>query len=103
MHSMGASCHYVAAPLAREQQRSNRRERTRERVPLQWAASTGHLGVAQMALANRIGDARMAKAAVSQSELALATAREGGDAPLTEYLAAKLPKARALVEQLRKP
>ena len=75
----------------------------RERVPLDWAKSTGRLGVAQMALAERTDDPRMAKAALSQIELALATAHESGDAPLTEYLAAQVPKARALVERLTKP
>ncbi len=56
-----------------------------------------------MVLAERTGDARVAKAALSQIELALATAREGSDAPLTGYLMAQLPKARALDERLRKP
>jgi len=37
------------------------------------------------------------------AELALATAHEGGHAPLAEYLAAQLPEARALVERLGKP
>ena len=78
-------------------------EPTRERLPLDWASSTGRLGVAQTVLAERTGDARVANAALSQIELALATAREGGDAPLTEYLAAQAPKARALVERLSKP
>ena len=74
-----------------------------ERVPLEWAMSTGRLGVAQTVLAERTGDARLAKAALSQIELALPTAREGGYAALTEYLDGQLPKARALVERLRKP
>jgi|SRR3974390_1555234 len=78
-------------------------ERTRERLPLDWASSTGRLGVAQTVLAERTGDARAANTALSQIELALATVREDGDAPLAEYLAAQLPKARALVERLRRP
>jgi hypothetical protein len=37
------------------------KERTRERVPLQWAMSTGSQGVAVMLLAERIGDVTIAR------------------------------------------
>jgi hypothetical protein len=44
----------------------------------------------------------MAKAALAQIELALATVREGGHALSAAYFAEALPKARALVERLNK-
>ena len=78
------------------------KERTRERVPLDWAKTTGNQGVAFMLLAERTGDSQMAKNAVSQIDLALAAIREGGHAPLAEYYEAQLPKARSLVERLSK-
>jgi hypothetical protein len=78
-------------------------ELTRERVPLQWGFSTGGLGVVKMIIAERSGNAPLSKAALSQIEVALASAREGGHASLTEYLGAQLPKARAPVERLSKP
>jgi hypothetical protein len=48
-------------------------ERTRERVPLEWAMSTGNQGVALMLLAERRRDAEMAKLAVQQIEAAFTT------------------------------
>jgi hypothetical protein len=72
------------------------------RVPLQWAKSTGNQGVALMLLAERRGDAKMAKLAVQQIEAAFATLRDGGDAPSAAYYEAQLPKARALVQKLAK-
>jgi hypothetical protein len=42
-------------------------ERTRERVPLDWAMTTGNLGVAHMVLAERTGNARMAQTALFRS------------------------------------
>ena len=78
------------------------KERTRERVPLDWARSTGNQGHALMVLAARIGDARMAQTAVSQIDLALATARDADHAPLAAEYEALLPAARALVRLLSK-
>jgi hypothetical protein len=45
-------------------------ERTRDRVPLQWAMSTGNQGVVLMLLAERIGDVTKARSAVQQIETA---------------------------------
>jgi hypothetical protein len=50
-------------------------ERTRDRVPLDWAMSFGNQGVALMHLAERIRDATMAESAFVQIEAALKTAR----------------------------
>jgi hypothetical protein len=75
---------------------------TRERVPLEWAKSTGNQGVALMLLAERRGDAQMAKQAVQQIEAAFTASRDGGDAYSAAMLEAKLPKARALVGKLAK-
>jgi alpha-D-ribose 1-methylphosphonate 5-triphosphate synthase subunit PhnI len=75
-------------------------ERTRARVPLDWAKSTGNQGV--MLLAERRGDAKMAKLAVQQIEAALTTSRDGGDAPSAAFYEAQLPQARALAQKLAK-
>jgi hypothetical protein len=77
-------------------------ERTRERLPLEWAMSTGNQGVALMLLAERRRDAEMAKLAVQQIEAAFTTSRDGGDAPSAADFEAQLPKALALAEKLAK-
>jgi len=71
-------------------------------VPLDWAKSTGNQGVALMLLAERRGDAEMAKLAVRQIEVAFTASRDGGDAPSATLFEAQLPKARALAENLAK-
>ena len=76
------------------------KERTREHVPLEWAMSTGHQGVALILLADMRGDAEMAKLAVQQIDAAFTTSRDGGDAPLAAYFEAQLATARALAEML---
>jgi hypothetical protein len=82
--------------------RESLQERTRERVPLQWATSTGNLGVALMQLAERRGDAEMAKLAVQQVAAAFTASHDAGDAPSAAYYEAQLPKARAVAEKLAK-
>jgi hypothetical protein len=77
-------------------------ENTRERVPLQWAISTGDQGVALMLLAERRGDAKMAKLAVQQIEAAFTTMRDGGNVHAAAEYEAQLVKARALVQKLAK-
>ena len=77
-------------------------ERTRARLPLDWAKSTGNQGVTLMLLAERRGDAEMAKLAVQQIEAAFTTMRDGGDAPSAAMFEAQLPKARALDQKLAK-
>jgi hypothetical protein len=74
-------------------------ERTRDRVLLDWAMSTGNQGVALMVLAERLGDLSEARAAVEQIEVALATMQEGRHAPLAVYYEAQLPRARALLDR----
>src|ERR1700730_3814702 len=76
--------------------------RTRERVLLQWAESTGNQGVAFMLLAERRGDGKMAKLAVRQIEAAFTTLRDGGDASSAAIFEAQLPKVRALAQKLAK-
>src|SRR5215471_1608949 len=49
------------------------KERTRERVPLQWAASLGNEGVAMILLAERTKNATMAETAYQQIEVAWET------------------------------
>ena len=75
-------------------------EWTHDRVPLNWATSMGNQGVALMVIAERLGDLSKARAAVEQIEIALATMREGGHAPLAAYFEAQLPHARALLDRL---
>jgi hypothetical protein len=77
-------------------------EFTRARAPLDWAVSTGNQGVALMLLAERRGDAKMAKLAVQQIEAAFTTLRDGGHAPTAAEFEARLPRARALAQKLAK-
>jgi hypothetical protein len=53
-----------------------------------------------MVLAERLGDASKARAAVAQIEAACATMREGGHDPAAAYYEAQLPRARALFDRL---
>ena len=78
------------------------KEDTRERVPLQWAMDTGNQGVALMLLAERSGDAKLAKLGVQQIEAAFTISGDGGDAPSAAFFESQLPKARALAEKLAK-
>jgi hypothetical protein len=71
-------------------------EFTRARMPLYWA------GVALMLLAERRGDAKMAKLALQPIEAALTTLRDGGDAPSAAIYEAQLPKARALAKSSKR-
>ena len=77
------------------------KEITRERAPLQWAMSFGSEGVALILLAERRGDAAMAKTALSQINAAFETMRDGGNAPSAAYYEQQLPRARAIVARLR--
>ena len=52
------------------------KERTRERVPLDWATSFGNEGVALMLLAERRRDAAMAETALGQISVAFETMRD---------------------------
>jgi hypothetical protein len=61
-------------------------EWTRTRVPHDWAMSTGNQGAALMVLAERRGDAKMAKLAVRQIEAAATTFLDGGDPPSAAIL-----------------
>jgi hypothetical protein len=76
------------------------KEYTQERVPLDWAMSTGNQGVALMRLAERPGDASMAKAAVQQIEIAFTMMRDGGHAPFATRYKEQLLEARALLDRL---
>ena len=76
------------------------KEYTRERVPLDWAMSTGNQGVAMMLLAERKRDVAMAKAALGQIEVALEAMRTGGHAPFAAFYEARLPEARAILARL---
>jgi hypothetical protein len=76
-------------------------ETTRERVPLDWATSTGNQGLALRELADRRADLALGERALAQIEAAFDLFHEAGQAPLAAFFEAELPKARALVERLR--
>ena len=63
-------------------------ERTRERVPLDWATSFGNQGVALMLIADRTNDAASAETAVAQIEAAYETLRSGGQEAWAAVLSA---------------
>src|SRR5580658_2021803 len=72
-------------------------ERTRERVPLDWATATGNQGVALRLVAERHGDLAMAERALAQITAAFETFRDAHHAPNAAYYEAELPAVRALV------
>src|SRR4051812_35363357 len=75
-------------------------EQTRERLPLDWAVSTGNQGVALVLLAERLSNATRARSAVQQIEMAFVTMRDGGNASAAAYYEAQLVRARALLDKL---
>src|SRR5262249_56597958 len=77
------------------------KERTRERVPLDWAASLGGQGVALTVIAERRRDASMAESALGQINTAFAAMRDGGNASGAAIFEQQLPRARAIVARLR--
>jgi hypothetical protein len=77
-------------------------ENTRDRVPLDWAMSTGSQGLTLRALAERRGDLAMAEQALTQITAAFETCRDAHHAWGAAYYEAQLPAAQALVDRLRK-
>jgi hypothetical protein len=77
------------------------KERTRERVPIDWAMSFGNQGVALMFLADRTKDRMTAETALLQIEAAFETSRSAGHAPLAAYLADRIPEARRIRDALK--
>jgi hypothetical protein len=78
-------------------------ERTRERVPLDWATSFGNQGVTLMLLAQRTQDAAIAERAFRQIEATFKTTHVGEHAPKATYYEARLPGARRILDALRVP
>jgi hypothetical protein len=76
-------------------------ERTRDRVPLQWATITGNQGVAMMVIAGRNSDAALAEAAMRQIETAYETMQSGGHEQFAAYYRAQLPRAQAVRDRLK--
>jgi exonuclease VII small subunit len=76
------------------------KERTRGRVPLDWAMSTGDQGVAIMYLADRKMDVAMARVALGLIEAAFEAMRTGGHEPFAADFEARLPEARAILARL---
>jgi tetratricopeptide (TPR) repeat protein len=78
------------------------KERTRQSAPLDWARSLGAQGLVMAIIAERRGDARIAKRALDQINTAFETMRDGGHAQLAATFEQALPKARDLVARLGK-
>jgi hypothetical protein len=76
-------------------------ELTRERVPLDWAASLGNQGVVMMRIAERTNDGALAETAVVQIAAAYETQRDGGPAQSAAYYEEQLPKAQAIRDRLK--
>ena len=77
------------------------KERTLERVPLQWAASFGSQGIAMMLIADCTENCTVAEAAAAQIKVAYDTLSEGGHEPLAAYYQTQLPKALAIRDRLK--
>jgi hypothetical protein len=76
-------------------------ELTRERVPLQWAASFGNQGIALMLIADRNNDAAGAGAALRQIETAYEVLRSAGQEQWSAYFSEQLAKAKAIRNRLK--
>lgn len=75
-----------------------------KREAIDWAKRTGDEGVALMRLAEQLNDKAIARKALSQIDMAVATIQDGDHAQLlAAYYEEQLPKARALVEHLSDP
>jgi hypothetical protein len=75
-----------------------------KREAIDWAKRTGDEGVALMRLAEQLKDKAIARKALSQIDMAIATIQDGDHGPLfAAYYEEQLPKARALVEHLSEP
>jgi hypothetical protein len=71
-------------------------EYTRERVPLDWAASLGNQGVTLTLIADRTNYLVVAETGVRQIETAYETLRSGGQEQWAAYFEAQPAKARAI-------
>jgi hypothetical protein len=75
-------------------------EQKRDRLPVDWAITTGNQGIALMLLAQRLGDANRARLAVQQIEIASVTMRDHGNAALAADYNRQALKAQAVLRQL---
>ncbi|MBF0416504.1 MAG: hypothetical protein HQL79_12145 [Magnetococcales bacterium] len=90
---LGACCHL--APVAvRKPCREALKERTRERVPLDWARTQNNLGAALQALGERENSTKKLEAAQSAFELALRVAQSSGATYYTEIFQRNLNQCR---------
>jgi hypothetical protein len=76
-------------------------EYTRERIPLDWAATIGNQGIAIIMIADRTNDGAKAEAALQQIQTAIETLRSGGQQRWTGELEAYLPTAQAIRDRLK--
>ena len=78
-------------------------ERTRERVPLDWAMTTANQGNAMARLADKSSDLAMARRALDQILEGVRELRDGGHAHGAEHFERRIPDAEALVARLQAP
>jgi hypothetical protein len=76
-------------------------ERTRERVPRDWAISVGNQGVVLIVLAQRNKDIAMANTALQQIEAAIETVNAAGDTYAAAYFKARLLEAADVPQTLK--
>jgi hypothetical protein len=76
-------------------------ERTRERIPLQWAASNGNQGIAMMLIADRTSNAALAETAVQEIEATYETTSSSGQMVWAAYYQEQLAKAEAISDRLK--
>jgi len=80
--------------------RSALEERTRDRVPLDWARSWGNMGVVMGVLADRRSDMWLAPQAMKQIVEAETQMRAGGHVPDADYFATQIPRVQAVFNRL---
>ena len=78
-------------------------ERTRERVPLDWAATTGSEGVALALIAERTADAPMAAHSVEQITTAYRVLLEAGHTQGVAYFKDQLQPSRPCETRYKAP
>jgi hypothetical protein len=76
-------------------------ERTRERVPRDWAASIGGQTIAMMLIADRTKDGALAETALMQIASAYDTLSDGGHQAWAAVFQAQLSKAQAIRDRLK--
>ncbi|MEL6819341.1 MAG: hypothetical protein AAFP80_11895, partial [Pseudomonadota bacterium] len=75
-------------------------ERTRERVPLDWAGTSYILGYTELLIAERTDDLKRAKDGAERIESAIPVLEEGGHAVWADAAKHYLGKAKVILKRL---